>query len=341
MSAVVCSNVFTVLAELPTESQDKPKALSIDNGPYLCCYASQAAACIGENKHKKICDAVQAFWERSDYQGFRIALHRNGILTEEEILEKARRQHPTIASLLRSASEIEETSTEVASKYSRLSNDFVEYANEHYMPEEVVRVVDDALRKTTYTTYGNTQESNVFDYINDMLQIKCTEDFTFYKAQAGTITNEHGTFPWFIGGKIDAINEDRTVLIEIKNRVNRLFRRLPSYEMIQVQTYLQLLGIDKAILVEAMKTKERNSTLDNVNVISVHKDEILWNFDILPRLEGVVDFVIRLIHDEKLQDKFLCSKKRSAIVSYHITSYVRKKREDKTKKQNSKLLSDE
>ncbi|APC25755.1 hypothetical protein BST79_gp242 [Only Syngen Nebraska virus 5] len=300
--------------------------------PYLCVYASQGAACIGENKHKKICDAVETFWERASSEGYRAALRRNHILTNDEIIERLEKNHPKIADLIRIAGEDEESSTDVANKYNRLISEFAKYANANYISAEYCRVIDDALRKTTYTTYGNAQEEKVFNYIRDTLGIDCVEDSTFYKMQAGTIVNEYGSFPWYIGGKIDAINRDRTTLIEIKNRVNRLFKHLPSYEMIQVQTYLQLLNLDKAILVECMKTKESNVMHSDVNVVSVNKDDVYWEMEILPKLEGFVDFISRIIHDEKLQDKFLVSKRRSAIVSFHITSYVRKKREDKTNK---------
>jgi hypothetical protein len=187
-------------------------------------------------------------------------------------------------------------------------------------------VIDDAIRKTTYTTYGNAQESKVFDYIRGTLGIDVVEDPSFYKSQEGVIENEYGSFPWFIGGKIDGITKDRKTLVEIKNRVNRLFRIIPQYESVQVQMYLQLLGLEKAILVECLKTKEHSVLHEDVNVISVNRDTVNWKADIAPRLEGFVDFVIRLIHSEDLQDKYLKSKRRSAIVSSHITLYVKAKK---------------
>ena len=297
---------------------------------YLCVYASQAASSINENKHKKICDAVEMFWERSDPGGYRRACERNSIVTEDEVLRRVQNAHPKVADMLRRAAEEEETSTDVSNKYNKLSLEFTRYAFDNYICEETRRVVDDALRKTTYTTYGNAQEEKVFEYIRNTLGIDCVDDPTFYKMKAGVVENEFGSFPWYIGGKIDGIDRGRNVLIEIKNRVNRLFKRLPSYEMIQVQTYLQLLNMDKAILVECMKTKSDDSTLEDVNVISVNRDHVYWNMEILPKLEGFVDFITRILYDTKLQDKFLVSKRRSSIVSYHITNHVRKLRTNGT-----------
>ena len=293
--------------------------------PYLCVYASQGAACIGDNKHKKICDAAEAFWERAHSPSYRAALRRNMIMTSEEIIDRLEKIHPKIADIMKVAGSEEETSTDVAKKYSKLSSEFTNYANLNYISHELYGVVDDAIRKTTYTTYGNAQESKVFDYIRGTLGIDVVEDPSFYKSQAGVVENNYGSFPWFIGGKIDGITKDRKTLVEIKNRVNRLFRVIPQYEFIQVQMYLQLLGLDKAILVECLKTKECSVLHEDVNVISVNRDSVNWEADIAPRLEGFVDFVIRLIHDEELQNKYLKSKRRSAIVLSHITAYQQKR----------------
>lgn len=292
---------------------------------YLCVYASQGAACIGDNKHKKICDAAEAFWERAHSPSYRAALRRNMIMTSEEIIDRLEKIHPKIADIMKVAGSEEETSTDVAKKYSKLSSEFTNYANLNYISHELYGVVDDAIRKTTYTTYGNAQESKVFDYIRGTLGIDVVEDPSFYKSQAGVVENNYGSFPWFIGGKIDGITKDRKTLVEIKNRVNRLFRVIPQYEFIQVQMYLQLLGLDKAILVECLKTKECSVLHEDVNVISVNRDSVNWEADIAPRLEGFVDFVIRLIHDEELQNKYLKSKRRSAIVLSHITAYQQKR----------------
>lgn len=296
--------------------------MSIDH-PYLCVYASQAAACIGENRHKKLCDAAEAFWERADARSYREAMTRNGIVTDDEILCRAEHSHPEVSDMLRMAAKNVDSSTEVADKYAALANKFNEFADVNKIDEETRRVVDDALRKTSYTTYGNARESHVFRYIRDAMGIDCVEDPTFYKIHAGTIRNDHGEFPWYIGGKIDGISSDRKLLIEIKNRVNRLFRKPPSYEVVQVQTYLHLLDIDRGVLVECMRTHtDEGDTRQDVNAMSVVRDVRKWNEEIFPKLEGFVDFIVCLIHDTALQDKFLKSKRRSAMISAHVLSKI-------------------
>ena len=75
--------------------------------PYLCVYASQAAACIGENKHKKMSDSVETFWGRADMSSYKRALQRNNILTNDEIITRLEKTHPKIATLIKVAGENE------------------------------------------------------------------------------------------------------------------------------------------------------------------------------------------------------------------------------------------
>lgn len=297
--------------------------------PYLCVYASQAASCIGENRYKKIGDAVETFWNRADSISYQDAMRRNNIMTNEEIVEKVGKTHPEVASLLKIASKEEATSTDVSEKYTKLSTYLEKYAGEHYFPGDIMSLVDDALRKSAYTSYGNVSESAVFKYIRDVLKVDIVEDDTFYKDVLGTVNTPYGSFDYFIGGKIDAITRDRNILVEIKNRVNRLFMKPPIYENIQVQTYLHLLDLDKAFLVECLKSKDNNKISENVNCISINRDRAFFESEVVPKIEAFVDLIVHLIHDKALQDKFVTSKRRNSFASSWINKYVNSKRQEK------------
>ena len=296
------------------------------SSPYLCVYASQAAACIGENRYKKISEAVETFWNRADSDSYNKAMRRNNLMTNDEIVEKVEQRHPEVAKLLSIASREEHTSTEVSEKYAKLSSDFEKYAGDHRFPGEIAAMVDDALRKSAYTSYGNVAESEVFKYIREVLKVDIVDDPTFYNQQLGEVQTPYGAFKYFIGGKIDGITRDGKTLVEIKNRVNRLFGRPPVYENIQVQTYLHLLDIDKAFLVECLKSKNGSSISENVNCISINRDRAYFEMEVIPRIEGFVNLIVHLIHDEALQDKFVTSKRRNAIANHWILKHVDAKR---------------
>lgn len=283
-----------------------------DKPPYFCVYASQLAACINENRHKRPAEAAEIMWERADPDGYHEALRRNGVLTDEEHLQKIEHRYPEVLDMLKTADTSGDTSVEVAGKYSSISSKFCEFAENNKLSPEERRVVDDALRKTSYTTFGNSQEAHVFEYLRDTLGWDCHEDPTFYKVQAGVVQTAWGDFPWFIGGKIDGIARNKSYVVEIKCRVNRLFRRAPVYEAVQIQTYLQLLNIDKGMLVECMFTKNRDA---DINVVPIARNKDRWDSEFFPKLSRFVEFIVHLVHDHDLQDKFLRSKRRNVLVT--------------------------
>ena len=96
-----------------------------------------------------------------------------------------------------------------------------------------------------------------------------------------------GSTQFTICGKVDRIEENdddgSRVLVEIKNRTNRLFGRVVEYEMVQVQVYLHMLNLNKARLVEQFN--------DQVESHDIDRDDVMWNDVILP---GVEEFCAEL-----------------------------------------------
>lgn len=304
---------------------------------FVCIYASSVAQCIGANKHKKMNEAMESLWNRVAPASFAAAMKRNGMKTEDEIAKDIIEAHGDVRDLvdltLKEASY--ESSDQVAKQYSAVA----EGLRAVNLAEHERRRVDDVVRRTLYTTYGNLHERPVLTYVQQNLGIKCVEDPTFYKLKQGVCSGPWGSFSWFVGGKIDAISEDRTQLIEIKNRVNKLYYRVPFYEVIQVQTYLHVLNIEKGLVVECHKmhrsggeTSARAKTSAHpspdpvqmsVNVLEVNRDVDLWERVVVPKLEGFVDFFARLLHDRSLQDRYMQSSRRSSMISSHINAWLK------------------
>jgi hypothetical protein len=106
---------------------------------------------------------------------------------------------------------------------------------------------------------------------------RLVRDDSFYNLDVCTI----GDVKFVVCGKIDRIEErpdGSRILVEIKNRTNRLFRRVVDYEFIQVQVYLQMLGLVHARLVE----QYNNQVLSH----DVERDEETWINELLPSLVG-------------------------------------------------------
>jgi hypothetical protein len=196
------------------------------------------------------------------------------------------------------------TSSEVAACYHGALTEL-----EHVSLDAQERqLVDAHLKKNLYTAYGTRAETEMLQHIRDVMCIPCHADPAFYKVCMGEIDG----VPWFVGGKIDALSDDGDLLIEIKNRVNRLFHRAPTYEAVQVQAYLELLDVHQGALVECFKSEVGGV---QTNLIPIARDKMFWKHDVVPKLRKFVAFLVKLLRDPATQDTFLRSKRPSLLVT--------------------------
>jgi hypothetical protein len=276
----------------------------------ICIYASQLASCINHNRFKKPSDALETVWQRVAPASFRDALARNGIKTQEEAVRDIMTSNQTVRSLLVHAEDaLTTSSSEVARGYEEISTRLAEAE----LKWEERKLVDDAMKKTLYTSFGTRQESVAFQKIH--ARIPCRLDDTFYRSLVGEINGVQ----IFVGGKVDAISQDGCTVIEIKNRINRLFYKLPLYEIIQVQTYLHLLPhVQSAKLVECL-TKDDGAVL--MNTIPIERDETMWETYIVPKLQGFVKYLLQILDDPLEQDTYLQSRRRASLVTAAINSF--------------------
>jgi len=132
------------------------------------------------------------------------------------------------------------------------------------------------LRSKVYTSHGTRTEDKTSDKVEADTGAKLVRDNAFYNIDVCTL----GDVNFVVTGRIDRIEEQpdgSRVLVEIKNRTNRLFGRVVEYEMVQVQVYLQMLGLVKARLIEQYNNQVSSHPID--------RDEEFWNNIIKPGLE--------------------------------------------------------
>jgi hypothetical protein len=132
--------------------------------------------------------------------------------------------------------------------------------------------VKDFLRKTLFTNFGTKNESKTANADSANLY----EDDTFYKYKVCEI---EGT-TYEIVGRIDRFeigDFNQKILVEIKNRTRCLFNTVREYESIQVQTYLQMVKLNMARLVE-QHNNERKSYI-------IMRDDEKWDREIIPKLK--------------------------------------------------------
>lgn len=277
----------------------------------VCLYASQLAACVGHNRFKKPCDALELVWERVSPHSFRDALHRNHIKTVDETVRAIASANESVKHLLVQAEETApDTSIGVARGYKVVSEKLDTVSPE--LNREERKLVDDAMKKTMYTKFGNKQENVALETIR--AKIPCVEDETFYKKWVADVDG----VPVYIGGKIDAITQDGSTIIEIKNRINRLFFNIPSYERVQVLAYLYTVPqASKAALVECL-TREDGIVL--THTIPIEWDEDYWCDVIVPRITRFVRYLLTILRDPAEQDAYLQSSRKASMVLRRLNS---------------------
>lgn len=107
-----------------------------------------------------------------------------------------------------------------------------------------------------------------------------------YEAQTGDkVYKPNKRYDWEIVpgfkvvGKFDGFT-DSGKLVEIKNRVRRLFGEVKEYESVQVHVYMKMANVDTAHLVERFE--------DKINIFDVFKDDDLM-CEIESELERVIE----------------------------------------------------
>ena len=151
-------------------------------------------------------------------------------------------------------------------------------------PSEQQLLVD-YLRKEVSTSHGIKAEKET---AKGMAEISAIENSVFQEDQNYYSCSllSTGLYTYQIVGRIDGLEvrpDGTLVLVEIKNRMRKLFYRLRDYENIQIQTYLYLTNLNHAKLVEQYNQQ--------VNIIEVSREEKLYKTEILPKLK---DFALKL-----------------------------------------------
>lgn len=265
-------------------------------------YASQIAACIGCNRHKRPAEAMEAMWERMSPETYRDALRRTGCTTEADRVQCMIEQSKLIKDIVDSSTLTCTDSQDVAVRYDSVSKVVARLD----LPEEDKKVIDATVKRNLYTNYGTASEHHALLKVRETLGINAHPDDTFYKMQVGTVD---GTALW-VGGKIDAITDDRKLVIEIKNRIRRLFYKIPFYEIIQLQTYLQLLDVHRGAIVECL-TLPHDSM---INIVPVKRDNMLWNETVVPKMKAFTHVFLELLEQPAFQDAFLVSQKKNSMI---------------------------
>jgi hypothetical protein len=229
--------------------------------------ASDVAAIIGKNKYKPRSEIFDEYWKKYSPETF------TGKTRTDKAFEALNASEEAQKILKETASLKPHTSTDVQAVFA--SAEQAINLDSKLNSEQKAEVIAH-LKSRVYTAHGTRAEDRTSDKVVADEGVKLVKDNSFYNLEIC----ELGDVKFVVTGKIDRIEErpdGSRILVEIKNRTNRLFRRVVEYEMVQVQVYLQMLGLIHARLVE----QYNNQVLSH----DITRDEEMWVNEIIPGIE--------------------------------------------------------
>jgi len=136
--------------------------------------------------------------------------------------------------------------------------------------------VTEFIRSQVYTGHGTRSEDKTSDKVENDEGVRLVRDNSFYSLDVCEIDGN----AFQVVGKIDRIEEKpdgSKTLVEIKNRTKRFFNVVPDYEYIQIQTYLQMLNLEKARLVQQFNSEVRSH--------AIVRNDSFWFDEVMPLLD--------------------------------------------------------
>ena len=267
---------------------------------HIYIYASELSNLEGLNKFQKPSKVLLKLWKTNFPQDFK------------DLKSKLEKKKLTLAP----DEKREETFQRIAKKYSdktqKIEQDLEKCKKEQDVKQmrkiqkEMINHCQDleaqdkielerAIYEITNTNFGTKNEKKSIHIYTELTGTRVLKLAKFYKRPL--IKSEDNI--WFIGGKVDGILDDRTV-IEVKNRMRGLFGTVREYEKIQTFAYMFILHSSNSQLVETYL----NASKTECGILEVEFDSEYWQ-RIIQRILKFIHYFNKFMKNEKLKIKLL------------------------------------
>lgn len=247
---------------------------------------SEIAIITGDNPYKTKRDYLLDFWKKNA---------KNDFLKYQQLTQYTKVTDDDIIKKISSNNNID-LSTELK-KCNKINNisDLDTMKNEIFKKIENLNEIEKdeitkSIKNVTNTKFGIRNEDDVTKLYENMTGNSITKDNKYYKIKLF----EFNDINVYIGGKIDGINETGSI-IEVKNRVNKLFYELRPYEKVQIMCYMHLFNTKEGHLVEALKKSNTS-----INIIKVEYDEEYINY-IIDKIKVFAIFFKEFVHNHDMK----------------------------------------
>ena len=151
-----------------------------------------------------------------------------------------------------------------------------------------------AMEGFTNKTFGTIREVNALDVYRSRYSV---DVITKIEQRSKKILEVDGDELWLIS-KLDGMKMDGTV-VEIKNRIYKLFDEVREYEWLQVQAYLHVYGLENAELVEYLKQGQ-----GTMKVNQIQRDDKYWLDVLVPEMGSYFTSFLKLGKSKSKMEKY-------------------------------------
>jgi hypothetical protein len=148
--------------------------------------------------------------------------------------------------------------------------------------------------------YGNAAEDVAVQRLEKYANCKIVDRNAGFKSTLGNISGRDV----LVHGKVDGISmiDGLQKIVEFKSKTKALNPQIPWYNLIQLQAYLHMSGIQNGTLVEYLQRDEKLSALGITNVTY---DEHFWTAIIAPNVYNFCHAIHHLLSSEQILTDFL------------------------------------
>lgn len=210
-------------------------------------FASEVAACIDKNPYKSKNEAFMNVLRRMDSDLHERVARETQYEDDAMVLQRVLASKPEQAEAIERRARQTDDRRDVEQVVRECVQQVVSTAETtEYEKQKIER----AIRSAAQTSVGTKREGGVLGAVNEMLrgEVGFVPDARLYKRRMGT----HKGREWYLCGRVDGLSDDRTVVLEIKNRMRRLFGRVVEYEKIQMMCYQAMVDARRGLLAEAL-----------------------------------------------------------------------------------------
>lgn len=267
---------------------------------HIYIFASELSVLVGLNKYKNPSEVLLKLWRtnfKTEYQkiekkmkdgSLQQALEENGQQKLERISKKYVDKTQKIKAELEKCQKSQNI-TEMKQSQQKM----LDHCQDLEEKDKVE--IQKAIYEVTNTHFGTVQENKSLHIYTQLTNQPVIKLSSFHKRPL----IQSGDNIWFLGGKLDGILEDKTI-IEVKNRMNGLFKSVREYEKIQTHAYMYIFHSNLSQIVETyMKGKN-----PECGILEVEFDKKFWK-SIISRVLKFIHYFNKFLKNEKLQIKLL------------------------------------